>query len=192
MASPDPPTTAATPAATTATTSTTTATTAMTTATIRSFSTLPPPAAPLTVDPMAIVRYPVGQPPHPLPYSTIRVPNPQLAKPHDPPQGILYPVASSGRGFIPKPLRPQSSDHNTVTVANPGAAFPPRSAATAAAAFSHQARPFGFPQSDLNYPVHSMRMPHLLPSHVGVTAVPGSAPIKGIPVSAHPKVQILR
>ncbi|XP_034703163.1 uncharacterized protein LOC117927644 [Vitis riparia] len=69
----------------------------------------------------------------------------------------------------------------------PRCRLPPRSAATRRRLLP-PGSPFGFPQSDLNYPVHSMRMPHLLPSHVGVTAVPGSAPIKGIPVSAHPKV----
>ncbi|KAJ4711701.1 proline-rich family protein [Melia azedarach] len=42
-------------------------------------------------------------------------------------QGVLYPVASSGRGFIPKPMRPNNNNSadQTVTVANHGG-YPPR------------------------------------------------------------------
>ncbi|KAK9283589.1 hypothetical protein L1049_011838 [Liquidambar formosana] len=114
-------------------------------------------------------------------------PSTHFPKPHDthPPQGILYPVASSGRGFIPKPIRPQPTDQ-IVTVANPGAAFPPRSIVTFP---HHQVRHFGFSNSDsLNHPVHMMRSPYLQHSHLGMAGSAGSAPIKGIPVSAHPKV----
>lgn len=111
---------------------------------------------------------------------------PNVPKPHDAhsPQGILYPVASSGHGFVPKHLRPHPSDQ-MVTVANPGA-FPPR------VNFPHQGgRPFGLPNSDsLNHPVHMTRPPYLQHSHPGVVGTSGSTPIKGIPVSAKPKAAL--
>ncbi|XP_031274783.1 ataxin-2 homolog [Pistacia vera] len=80
----------------------------------------------------------------------------------NPNQGILYPVASSGRGFIQKPLRPNSntSDH-TVTVAN-HAPYPPR-------------------PNHLPHHHHLVRPPFTHQHHI--------PPIRGIPVSSpHPKV----
>ncbi|XP_044490226.1 uncharacterized protein LOC123214497 [Mangifera indica] len=81
----------------------------------------------------------------------------------NPNQGILYPVASSGRGFIPKPFLPNSntSDH-TVTVSN-HAPYPPR-------------------------PNHLPHHHYLVrPSFTHYHHIP--RPIRGIPVSSpHPKV----
>ncbi|XP_057978741.1 uncharacterized protein LOC131165087 isoform X2 [Malania oleifera] len=130
--------------------------------------------------------------PRPLiPYYTaqaqpIRVPNPspnspQIPKTHDPPQGVLYPVASSGRGFIPKVILPKLPDQ-TVTVANPAggsSGFPSRPFLP----FAHPFRPFGFPPSDPTQfqPLQLMRPPQLHHSHL---ASAGAA-VKGVPVSAH-------
>ncbi|XP_010243354.1 PREDICTED: uncharacterized protein LOC104587439 [Nelumbo nucifera] len=118
-------------------------------------------------------------------------PNPpaQMAKIQDPsvppPQGILYPVASSGRGFIPKSFRPQPVDQ-LVTVANPGG-FPPRSVV----AFANQVRPFSFPPGDPQVQaVHLMRPPHMQPPHLGprhIGATVSGPPIKSIPLVVHPK-----
>lgn len=120
----------------------------------------------------------------------IRAPNPhsnsQLSKTHDSAvQGVLYPVASSGRGFIPKGVRPLSTDQ-MVTVANPGVYPPP----PASLLYSHGVRPMGSPHLDyhLNYPLHMTRPSNLQYPHLGLAGGAGSGPIKGVPVSAHPKV----
>ncbi|KAA8515725.1 hypothetical protein F0562_018664 [Nyssa sinensis] len=124
-----------------------------------------------------------------LPNLAPRVPtnsiHPQLAKSHDHPQGLLYPVASSGRGFLPKAIRPQLADQ-TVTIANPGG-FPPRP--VIAAAYPHPVRPFGFPHSDpRGQTVHLIRPTHLQHSLLGSTGGVMTGMVKGVPVSAHPKV----
>ncbi|KAI4323344.1 hypothetical protein L6164_022958 [Bauhinia variegata] len=116
----------------------------------------------------------------PLP---IRAPNPhsnpQLSKPHDPSQGILYPVASSGRGFIPKGIRSRPSDQ-MVTVANHGG-YPPHSLV-----FTHGVRAMGSPHLEyMNHPLHMTRPPNLQYHHIGPAG--GSGPIKGVPVAAHTK-----
>lgn len=110
---------------------------------------------------------------------------PQLAaKPHDPTQGILYPVASSGRGFITRPIRPQSADQ-TVTVANPGG-FPPRSVVVAPYPLPHSVRALGFPHSDPHsgQPVHLVRPNHLQHTLLGSTAGMTLGMVKGVPVSS--------
>ncbi|KAI9104257.1 hypothetical protein K1719_023093 [Acacia pycnantha] len=110
--------------------------------------------------------------------------NSQLSKAHDPvPQGVLYPVASSGRGFIPKGARPLYTDQ-MVTVANPGVYPPPHSLV-----FPHGVRSMA-PHLDyhLNYPLHMARPPNMQYAHLGLAGGAGSGPIKGVPVSAHPKV----
>ncbi|KAJ7949096.1 proline-rich family protein [Quillaja saponaria] len=108
--------------------------------------------------------------------------NPQLTKPHDPSQGVLYPVASSGRGFIPKGVRSTPTEQ-MVTVANPGG-YPPRSVV----AFPHGVRPIGSLHMDsLNHPLHMTRPPNLQYPHLGSPGVTGSVHSKGAPVSASPK-----
>ncbi|CAL5382188.1 unnamed protein product [Camellia sinensis] len=136
---------------------------------------------------------PQPQPPlytaQPLPNLAPRLPansiHSQLAtRPqHDPSQGILYPVASSGRGFLPKTIRPQSADH-TVTVANPGG-FPPRPVLVAAYPHPHQVRPFGDPHTQS---VHLIRPTHLHNTLLGSTGGVMSGMVKGVPVSAQQKV----
>ncbi|XP_043690451.1 mucin-2-like isoform X2 [Telopea speciosissima] len=108
------------------------------------------------------------------------------------PQGILYPVASSGRGFIPKSFRPQSPDQ-LVTIANPGGVgFSPRSLMAFPNQVQVQLRPFGFPPADpQSHPVHLMRPPHLQPSsQIGSRQMgaPVSGTIKSVPAVHHPKV----
>ncbi|KAF8398524.1 hypothetical protein HHK36_017453 [Tetracentron sinense] len=139
--------------------------------------TSPPPPSPVyTAQPLPVVVV-AGKTPNP-PLQMAKIQDPPVL----PPQGILYPVSSSGRGFIPKTLRPQSTDQ-LVTVANPGG-FPPRSVM----AFPNPVRPFGFPPSDSQ--THMMRPPHMQPLHFGSrqmgAAVSGSN--KSIPVVVHPKV----
>ncbi|KAH7570713.1 hypothetical protein JRO89_XS05G0165500 [Xanthoceras sorbifolium] len=109
-------------------------------------------------------------------YQNLRPPATTLT----PSQGIIYPVASSGRGFIPKPSRPNSnsSSDQTVTVANPGSGgYPPRPTHLV----SSYPPPPPRPQLDGNHHHHIFRSslnqhhPHIPP------------PVKGIPVSsAHP------
>ncbi|XP_059649052.1 uncharacterized protein LOC132295003 isoform X2 [Cornus florida] len=110
----------------------------------------------------------------------------QLGKSRDhPPHGILYPVASSGRGFLPKAIRPKLADQ-TVTVANPGG-FPPRSAV--AAAYPQPVRPYGFPHSDpQGQNVHLIRPAHLQHTIIGSSGGAIRGMVNGVPVSAHPKV----
>ncbi|KAE8008281.1 hypothetical protein FH972_004806 [Carpinus fangiana] len=97
-------------------------------------------------------------------------------------QGVLYPVASSGRGFIPKPLPPM----HAVTVA----AHPGNATSSAAAAGAYPPRPlvsYSQPHG-LSHPVHVMRPPHYHPLHpaqlAGQGLGSGQGPVKGIPVSS--------
>ncbi|XP_044491574.1 uncharacterized protein LOC123215511 [Mangifera indica] len=120
-----------------------------TTTTTTTASTLPPP--------------PPTQQQHQQPQQHIH-PNVRPPATPNPNQGILYPVASSGRGFMPKPIRPNSntSDH-TVTVAN-HSPYPPR--------------PNHFP----HHHNHPLRPPITHQLHI-------PPPIRGIAVSSpHPKV----
>ncbi|OVA13084.1 Protein LIN37 [Macleaya cordata] len=128
--------------------------------------------------------------PQSLPVMASKFPNPsKIQDPSSgvppPPQGILYPVASSGRGFIPKNLRPQppQSTDQLVTVANPGGGFSSRPILT----FPNQVRAFGFSTVDPQQ-VHVMRPPALQPSQLGsrsiATAVSG--PVKSVPPAAIP------
>ncbi|KAF5445821.1 hypothetical protein F2P56_031507 [Juglans regia] len=110
--------------------------------------------------------------PHHHPYPTAAAQSIRTTLTHPQQQGILYPVASSGRGFIPKPPM------QTVTVAaNPAAPYAPRPLVS-------------YPHS---HPLHLMRPPnphhHLHPQLGGPGLASGSVPIKGIPVSSpQPKV----
>ncbi|XP_040991869.1 uncharacterized protein LOC121238870 isoform X2 [Juglans microcarpa x Juglans regia] len=109
---------------------------------------------------------------HHHPYPTAAAQSIRTTLTHPQQQGILYPVASSGRGFIPKPPM------QTVTVAaNPAAPYAPRPLVS-------------YPHS---HPLHLMRPPnphhHLHPQLGGPGLASGSIPIKGIPVSSpQPKV----
>ncbi|GKU88696.1 hypothetical protein SLEP1_g2926 [Rubroshorea leprosula] len=146
---------------------------------------LQPPAQhppPRSLAPLPTHHLPYSYPPHSLP---LRPPsqskNQQIStKPDQSPHSILYPVASSGRGFIPKPLRPDQ----TVTVANPNVY-----STRPLVAFSRPpAPPIGSPHLDALHSVHFVRpsYPQLqqLP-HVG-GVVPGA--IKGISIPPHSKV----
>ncbi|KAK0574733.1 hypothetical protein LWI29_028256 [Acer saccharum] len=98
-------------------------------------------------------------------------------------QGIIYPVASSGRGFIPKPSRPNSTDQ-TVTVANPSnGGYPPRHGPL----LSYPPHPR--PPLDVNHHNHQVVRPSLNQQQQHHHHPYHNPPIKGIPVSsAHPKV----
>ncbi|GMY22293.1 transcription elongation regulator 1-like [Fagus crenata] len=106
-------------------------------------------------------------------YASTRAQNPQ--------QGIIYPVASSGRGFIPKP-----PIQSSVTVAN-------NATATTTTSGAYPPRPVvSFPHSHpLNAPVHVMRPTHhhhLLQQQQPTQLPSATNPIKGIPLSTHLKV----
>ncbi|XP_052193516.1 protein transport protein SEC31-like [Diospyros lotus] len=166
-----------------------------------------PPAAPARVSQQTHHHYlytAAAAAAQPYPYVANRVPSIQLGHPlnnnnskshHDPslPQGILYPVASSGRGFLP--IRPQSAaDHAGIAVPNPpqaggtAAALQPRPVVAAGPYPQNQLHPippFGvatFPNSDLIRPAHL--------HHSLLGSAPGMMPAmaKGVPASAHQKV----
>ncbi|XP_043816724.1 uncharacterized protein LOC110623917 isoform X2 [Manihot esculenta] len=129
-------------------------------------------------------------------------------------QGILYPVASSGRGFIPRPVRPADQ---TVTVANNqnltsgayhpravGVAYrPPIGSGSGPASGTSPGCPRSHPHMDsglahiphpsFHHPVHMIRQhpPHLQHQqqqhYIGGSAGAGLAPIKGIPVTGQLK-----
>ncbi|XP_058204031.1 formin-like protein 18 isoform X3 [Rhododendron vialii] len=99
-------------------------------------------------------------------------------------RGILYPVASSGRGFLPKAIRSQSAAAAD-QIANQ-AGFPPRPV-LGGPPYSHTVRAFGFPHSDPH--AHLIRPPHVHQTFLGSTGVI-SAAVKGVPVSGQLKVRI--
>ncbi|KAG6581603.1 uncharacterized protein LOC111441417 [Cucurbita moschata] len=112
----------------------------------------------------------------------VRTPNTQLPKlQQDASQAILYPVASSGRGFVPRPIRPLPVDQ-TVTVANPGG-YPHRPVVS----FPH--RPIGSPHLDsMSHPMHMARPPNLQQQLIPFSGSSISGSIKGAPNSSDPKV----
>ncbi|PON82613.1 proline-rich family protein [Trema orientale] len=158
----------------------------------------PHPHHPTTTTAAAAASFSAQQPlytAHPLPIRTPvpPYPNSQLVKspadPSSPAHGIPYPVASSGRGFIPKAVRPDQ----TVTVANPGG-YPPRP--VVAAGFHHAGgvrshleclnvnhHPPHPPHGHMVRPLQNLQQ-HLYHPHLG-SAV---GPIKGVPVSVQSKV----
>ncbi|KAF5736399.1 SH3 domain-containing protein C23A1.17 [Tripterygium wilfordii] len=105
-------------------------------------------------------------------------------------QGVLYPVASSGRGFISNSNRPPLRQEHAVTVVNPGA-YPPL--------------PVGYPRAHsvmavsphfdgalnlrhlVRHPTPHLQQQHQFRQHVGNAAVGGGV-IKGVPVSRQQKV----
>ncbi|XP_062077505.1 uncharacterized protein LOC133782272 [Humulus lupulus] len=136
------------------------------------------------------------QPPYAAHALPLRAPvppysNSQLVKspndPSSPAHGIPYPVASSGRGFISKVVRPDQ----TVTVANPGggSGYPARP--FVAAGFHHAGGVRGphLESVNANHAAHMVRpmqnlQQHLYHPHLG-SAV---GPVKGVPVSVQSKV----
>ncbi|KAG7018103.1 hypothetical protein SDJN02_19971 [Cucurbita argyrosperma subsp. argyrosperma] len=112
----------------------------------------------------------------------VRTPNTQLPKlQQDASQAILYPVASSGRGFVPRPIRPLPVDQS-VTVANPGG-YPHRPVVS----FPH--RPIGSPHLDsMSHPMHMARPPNLQQQLIPFSGSSISVSIKGAPNSSDPKV----
>lgn len=98
-------------------------------------------------------------------------------------RGILYPVASSGRGFLPKAIRSQSAAAAD-QIANQ-AGFPPRPV-LGGPPYSHTVRAFGFPHSDPH--AHLIRPAHVHQTFLGSTGVI-SAAVKGVPVTGQLKVR---
>ncbi|KAE8650942.1 uncharacterized protein LOC101211370 [Cucumis sativus] len=111
----------------------------------------------------------------------VRTPNAQLPKLHqDASQAILYPVASSGRGFVPRTIRPLPADQ-AVTLANPGG-YPHRPVVT----FPH--RPIGSPHLDsMSHPMHMTRPPNLQQQLIPFSGSSISGSIKCAPNSSDPK-----
>ena len=132
-----------------------------------------------------------------------QTPNPIIPPSH---QGVLYPVASSGRGFIPRPVRP----HQDQTPANQGAyhprgagvAYRPHTPTTVVGSPSSRSHPNPQQLGDLHH-LHNVQQQHLMmsrqhPTHLqhhnyvgfglGVGSV--AAPIKGIPVTGQLKVYL--
>uniref|UniRef100_A0A7N2LAQ2 Uncharacterized protein n=1 Tax=Quercus lobata TaxID=97700 RepID=A0A7N2LAQ2_QUELO len=153
-------------------TPTTTTTTTTTTRPLTNINTNTSPAQP--------ARPVYVQNPHPH-HQHHQIPHlyPQVRSPNPAQQGILYPVASSGRGFIPKPPL-----QNSVTVATNN------NVTTAATTTSGVG--VGYPTRPLvSYPqVHVMRPPlhHLHQQHPTSQLPSATNPIKGIPISTHQKV----
>lgn len=146
---------------------------------------------------------PRPQPPHPIPHHhhniytsqnlPVRPQTPNLSSTQQQQQGgtILYPVASSGRGFIPRPVRSQDQ---TVTVANPSnpnltaSAYharahrlTPIASASASASASARAHPH-FDQH--SHSVHMMRHHPTYLQQQHQHHYVGAAPIKGVPVAS--------
>ncbi|XP_075643105.1 uncharacterized protein LOC142614470 [Castanea sativa] len=128
------------------------------------------------------------QNPHPHQHQHHQIPHlyPQVRSPNPTQQGILYPVASSGRGFIPKPPLQNSvtvaANNNVTTTATAAATTAPSGVGVGV----------GYPPRPLvSYPqVHVMRPPlhHLHQQHPTSQLPSATNPIKGIPISTHQKV----
>lgn len=138
-----------------------------------------------TSTPFTTATTPSQTPPQQHMYQNQRPANPNHSQGQAQGQGVVYPVASSGRGFIPKPMRPSDQ---TVTVANHGG-YPPR---------PNQLPPYPRPHLDNHHhPVlhhhqhhHMIRPPPLnnqQHQHPQISSNP--SPIRGVPVSSgHLKV----
>ncbi|KAL9424486.1 hypothetical protein AB3S75_036373 [Citrus x aurantiifolia] len=135
-----------------------------------------------TSNPFTTATTPSQAPPQQHMYQNQRPANPNHSQGQAQGQGVVYPVASSGRGFIPKPMRPSDQ---TVTVANHGG-YPPR---------PNQLPPYPRPHLDNHHhPVlhhhHMIRPPPLnnqQHQHPQISSNP--SPIRGVPVSSgHLKV----
>ncbi|XP_050284301.1 uncharacterized protein LOC126724106 [Quercus robur] len=154
---------------------TTTTTTTITTRPLTNINTNTSPAQP--------ARPVYVQNPHPH-HQHHQIPHlyPQVRSPNPAQQGILYPVASSGRGFIPKPPL-----QNSVTVATNNNVTTAATTTTTTSGVG-----VGYPTRPLvSYPqVHVMRPPlhHLHQQHPTSQLPSATNPIKGIPISTHQKV----
>ncbi|CAL9003934.1 unnamed protein product [Prunus brigantina] len=90
-------------------------------------------------------------------------------------QGVLYPVASTGRGFIPRPSWPATAGgEHTVTVANAGGG--------GGAGAAYPSRPL------LNFPPQQPISLHLIRPTYNLAPSPLPPPIKGLPLSSTPEV----
>ncbi|ONI20228.1 hypothetical protein PRUPE_2G004100 [Prunus persica] len=91
-------------------------------------------------------------------------------------QGVLYPVASSGRGFIPRPSwSATAGGEHTVTVANAGGGG-------GGAGAAYPSRPL------LNFPPQQPISLHLIRPTYNLAPSPLPPPIKGLPLSSTPEV----
>ncbi|KVI00652.1 hypothetical protein Ccrd_021096 [Cynara cardunculus var. scolymus] len=101
--------------------------------------------------------------------------------------GLLYPVASSGRGFLSKHQQPSSDQNAAVGVIANSDGFPPRPVSAYPYALH---RPYGFSNSDIpGQTSHQLVTPssaHLQPLMGGGAVMPTVA--TGVSVSANPKV----
>ncbi|KAM1335136.1 hypothetical protein EV1_039203 [Malus domestica] len=81
-------------------------------------------------------------------------------------QGVLYPLASSGRGFITRPIRPAAAagGEPPVTVANAGTSYPSR--------------------PHLNFPPQQPISVHLMRPNYSLAPSPLPPPIRGLPLSS--------
>lgn len=128
----------------------------------------------------------------PLPIAS---PNPNFQLPAKPPSdpsspapAISYPLASSGRGYVPKAVRPiPVISDQTVTVANPGG-YPPRPVVN----FHHGGGVRTHLES-LSHAAHLMRPPlNSQHRHYHLHLASAGVPVKGVPVSANRKVRRTR
>ncbi|KAJ6947962.1 lysine-rich arabinogalactan protein 19 [Populus alba x Populus x berolinensis] len=181
------------PATMTTTTPNSTAAAAGTTRPFTPTTTTPPrPQSPFQIHHQHI--YPVIRP-------QTQTPNPLIPPNH---QGVLYPVASSGRGFIPRPVRPQQDQTPANQVAyhprGAGVAYRPHTPTAGVGSPSSRSHPNPQQLGDLHH-LHNVQQQHLMmsrqhPTHlqhhnyVGLGLGVGSvaAPIKGIPVTGQLKV----
>ncbi|KAJ6315848.1 hypothetical protein OIU78_019174 [Salix suchowensis] len=120
-------------------------------------------------------------------------------------QGVLYPVASSGRGFIPRPVRPQQdqtpASQGAYHPRGAGVAYKPHTPTTVVGSPSSRSHPNPQPLGDLHHLHNVQQQQHLMmsrqhPTHLqhhnygglGLGVGSAAAPIKGIPVTGQLKV----
>lgn len=116
-----------------------------------------------------------------------------------PAQGILYPVSSSGRGFIQRPIRPLPTCDQAVTVVNPNPAgyfYRPLVGLhqTASAAGVSVRSNLDLTNHNHNHSVHILRPPHDFQQQHNLCHPPivsTGGPIKSVPVSGQSKVFLL-
>ncbi|CAK7331760.1 unnamed protein product [Dovyalis caffra] len=180
----------------TSTTATTTTRPFTTTTTKPTTTTTPPrPQSPFQIHHQQI--YPVIRPQTQTPNSIIP------SNHHQQQQGVLYPVASSGRGFIPRPVRPQQdqtpTNQGVYHQRGVGVAYRPHTPTTIGGSPSSRSHPNPQQLGDLHH-LHNVQQQMMMsrqhPTHLqhhnyvglglGVGSV--SAPIKGIPVTGQHKV----
>lgn len=130
---------------------------------------------------------------HPSLYTTQPLPIRPLS--HTPTQpSFLYPVASSGRGFINRLIRPLPTSDQAVTVANPNSAgyfYRPLVGLHQTASAGCGLRPH-LDSSNHNNSVHMLRPPHSFQQqHIYQPhLVSSGVAVKGVPVCGQSKVYI--